>query len=346
MRNAEWGPFAQLAGIRGKEPLIGAEDALYNAWHEKLSPTFRGEFEADVCGMTSAVWYQQMVAGNGPLVTFHPENWMLANTTEDVEGGTVWDRPEAVKFWTDADRPGARRRRAGRVPRGVPGGARRALADPGRPPDGDHGARPLRLRQRLLQRLRASGRRAGLARAHARGGALRRHLHGHPRRRGGGVRRPPPPQVDAAQAEALVRDALAPLERADGVPAMDLVRGIQDAVNPVGYSIYKSEERMTEALGMVLDVKERLPQVTAKDPHYLVAAHDARNMALSAELFYRTALTRKESRGWFIREDYPERDDAEWLKWVCAEPDGDGVRIWTEDVPVADYQFQPTAERS
>ena len=77
---------------------------------------------------------------------------------------------------------------------------------------------------------------------------------------------------------------------------------------------------MTEALGMVLDVKERLPQVAATDPHYLVAAHDARNMALSAELFYRTALTRKESRGWFIREDYPERDDAEWLKWVNAEP--------------------------
>ena len=137
------------------------------------------------------------------------------------------------------------------------------------------------------------------------------------------------------------------VERIDGVPAMELVRAVQDAVNPVGYSIYKSEERMSEALQMVLDVKERLPQVTATDPHYLVAAHDARNMALSAELFYRTALTRKESRGWFIREDYPERDDAEWLKWVNAEPHGDGMRIWTEDVPVADYPFQPTApERS
>jgi succinate dehydrogenase/fumarate reductase flavoprotein subunit len=152
-------------------------------------------------------------------------------------------------------------------------------------------------------------------------------------------------EPDVAQAEVLMRETLAPLGR-DGVPAMDLVRGIQDAVNPVGYSIYKSEERMNEALGMVLDVKARLPQAAAKDPHYLVAAHDARNMALSAELFYRTALTRRESRGWFIREDYPERNDADWLKWVCAEPDGEGMRIWTEDVPVADYPFQPTAERS
>ena len=335
MRNAEWGPFAQLAGIRGKEPLIGAEDALYNAWHEKLSPTFRGEYEADVCGMTSAVWYQQMKAGNGPLVTFHPENWMLANTTEDVEGGTVWDRPDAVKFWQtlisrvrSADAPGA-------FLEVFPAVLGELSPIKRRPQHGDDGTGPLRLRQRLLQRLRSARRRAGLARAHARGGPLRRHLHGHPRRRGGGVRRAPAAEPDVAQAEALVRDALAPLERGAGVPAMELVRGIQNAVNPAGYSIYKSEERMTEALGMVLDVKERLPQVTAQDPHYLVAAHDARNMTLSAELFYRTALTRRESRGWFIREDYPERDDAGWLKWVHAADDGGEMRIWTEDVPVA-----------
>jgi len=345
MRNAEWGPFAQLAGIRGKEPLIGAEDALYNAWHEKLSPTFRGEHEADVCGMTSAVWYQQMKAGNGPLVTFHPENWMLANTTEDVEGGTVWDRPEAVKFWTtlisrirSADAPGAFLevypavlgelspiRVDHQMATSVPGlyacgnACYNGSGLPGAVP-----ASPGRMRGAGLYGATFMGIRAGEAAASAAA---------------------PPVEADAAQAEALVRDAVAPLGR-DGVPAMDLVRGIQDAVNPVGYSIYKSEERMIEALGMVLDVKERLPQVAAKDPHYLVAAHDARNMALSAELFYRTALTRKESRGWFIREDYPERDDADWLKWVCAEPDGDGMRIWTEDVPVADYPFQPTDERS
>jgi succinate dehydrogenase/fumarate reductase flavoprotein subunit len=345
IRNAEWGPFAQLAGIRGKEPLIGAEDALYNAWHEKLSPTFRGDREADVCGMTSAVWYQQMVAGNGPLVTFHPENWMLANTTEDVEGGTVWDRPNAVKFWQTligrvraADAPGAFLevypavlgelspiRVDHQMATSVPGlyacgnACYNGSGLPGAVP-----ASPGRMRGAGLYGATFMGIRAGEAAATA--GATA--------------------EVDVAQAEALVRDALAPLERPDGVPAMDLVREIQATVSPVGYSIYKSEERMTEALGLVLDAKERLSRVTAGDPHYLVAAHDARNMALSAELFYRTALTRKESRGWFIREDYPQRDDAEWLKWVCAKPEGDDVRIWTEDVPVADYQYQPTAERS
>ena len=342
MRNAEWGPFAQLAGIRGKEPLIGAEDALYNAWHEKLSPTFRGEQEADVCGMTSAVWYQQMVAGNGPLVTFHPENWMLANTTEDVEGGTVWDRPHAVKFWQtliarvrSADAPGAflevypavlgelspiwvDHQMATSVP-GLYACGNACYNGSGLP--GAVPASPGRMRGAGLFGATFMGIRAGEAAASA---------------------APVTAEPDVAQAEALLRDAFAPLERGGGVPAMDLVRGIQAAVNPVGYSIYKSEERMTEALGLVEQVKARLPQAAAKDSHYLVAAHDARNMALSAELFYRTALTRKESRGWFIREDYPERDDADWLKWVCAEPDGDGMRIWTEDVPVGDYKFQPT----
>jgi succinate dehydrogenase/fumarate reductase flavoprotein subunit len=343
MRNAEWGPFAQLAGIRGKEPLIGSEDALYNAWHEKLSPTFRAKEEPDVCARTSAVWYQQMMAGNGPLVTFHPENWMLANTTEDVEGGTVWDRPLAVKFWTTlisriraADAPGAflevypavlgelspirvDHQMATTLP-GLYACGNACYNGSGLP--GAVPASPGRMRGSGLYGATFMGIRAGEAAASAPLAAA---------------------EVDPAQAEQLLRDAFAPLERADGVSAMDLVHEVQAAVNPVGYSIYKSEERMTEALGLVEDVKAQLPRVAAKDPHYLVAAHDARNMALSAELFYRTALTRKESRGWFVREDYPERNDADWLKWICAEPEGDGMRIWTEDVPVADYQYQPTA---
>lgn len=349
MRNAEWGPFAQLAGKKGKEPLIGAEDALYNAWHEKLSPRFRGEYEADVCGMTSVLWYQEMVAGNGPLVTFHPENWMLANTTEDVEGGTVWDRPVAVKFWQtligkvrSADLPGpflevfpavlgelspikVDHSMATTVP-GLFACGNACYNGSGLP--GAVPASPGRMRGAGLYGATWMGIRAGEAAAGYAGAAAA-------------------PVADLSQAEQLALQMLAPLGRGDGIPAMELVRGIQDAVNPVGYSLYKHEERMNEALQMVLAVKERLPQVAATDPHYLVAAHDARNMALSAELFYRTALERKESRGWFIREDYPERDDANWLKWISAADDAGEMRVWTEDVPIERYPFKPSVvERS
>ena len=326
MRNAEWGPFAQLAGIRGKEPLIGSEDALYNAWHEKLSPRFRDEFEADVCGMTSAVWYQQMMAGNGPLVTFHPENWMLANTTEDVEGGTVWDRPVAVKFWQTlisrvraADAPGAflevfpavlgelspikvDHQMATTVP-GLYACGNACYNGSGLP--GAVPASPGRMRGAGSTALR------GWASAPARRRPRRRAGRGRGRRR--------------RRRRRSSRDALAPA-RARGRRA--------------GHGAGTRRPGRREP-GRLLDLQERgahdrgarhgagrqgAPAAGGgqADPHYLVAAHDARNMALSAELFYRTALTRKESRGWFIREDYPERDDAEWLKWINAEPDGDG----------------------
>ena len=65
MRNAEFGSFMQLVNKRSKEPLLGAEDALYNAKGEFLS-TWRREFEPDVDSMAGAVWYREMMAGNGP----------------------------------------------------------------------------------------------------------------------------------------------------------------------------------------------------------------------------------------------------------------------------------------
>ena len=43
---------------------------------------------------------------------------------------------------------------------------------------------------------------------------------------------------------------------------------------------------------------------------------------------------RKESRGWFFREDYPLRDDQNWLKWIIAQKDRKGeMALRTEDIP-------------
>ena len=51
---------------------------------------------------------------------------------------------------------------------------------------------------------------------------------------------------------------------------------------------------------------------------------------------------RKESRGWFLREDYPQMDNENWLKWiVCENKDGE-MEFSTEDVPIETYQVQPS----
>ena len=146
---------------------------------------------------------------------------------------------------------------------------------------------------------------------------------------------------EAAAAAALKTQMFAPLTRSGGVGPLELVREVQAAIAPVGYSIYKKRDRLQEALDLVLQARERVPELAARDPHHLAAAHEARAMVLCAEMYYRASLAREESRGWHLREDFPERDDAGWLRWIVLEDENGQMRLSIEDVPIHDYPFQP-----
>ena len=60
--------------------------------------------------------------------------------------------------------------------------------------------------------------------------------------------------------------------------------------------------------------KEKLPETYARNPTQLRDIFELGNMLLTAEIVVQSAIFRTESRGAHYRVDYPQRDDAKWMK--------------------------------
>ena len=56
-------------------------------------------------------------------------------------------------------------------------------------------------------------------------------------------------------------------------------------------------------------------------------------MVLSAEMRLRSALFRTESRGNHYREDYPRRDDPDWLAWIKIKEEQGKMKLIKVPVP-------------
>jgi len=166
------------------------------------------------------------------------------------------------------------------------------------------------------------------------------------------------PEVDGSCVEALKQQVFAPLEREGGLQPTEAISALQDVTAPMKYNLRRSKDRLEEGLARIEAVREKLPGLQAKDLHYLSKCHEVRSMTLCAELTFRAALMRTESRGFHYREDYPETDDANWLKWVilrraadravggAAEQAGDrggDIELSTESIPIWKYAVQPDA---
>ena len=108
----------------------------------------------------------------------------------------------------------------------------------------------------------------------------------------------------------------------------------QNLMLPYYVWLVKHGDRMQAILTPVEFLKNHIvPKLKAKDIHELRLAHETKSMALNAEMMLRASIFRTESRGSHYREDYPRRDDPEWLAWVKLKEDNGEMKLWKEPIP-------------
>jgi succinate dehydrogenase / fumarate reductase flavoprotein subunit len=108
--------------------------------------------------------------------------------------------------------------------------------------------------------------------------------------------------------------------------------------------VFRTEEGMAEALKKVNELQERFKQVKVQDTGKifnteLLNAWEMGNLLDMAEVITASALNRKESRGGHARDDYPERDDENWLKHTLVWKTDGKLKIGYK--PVVMTRFEP-----
>ena len=150
---------------------------------------------------------------------------------------------------------------------------------------------------------------------------------------------PVDPEVD--EIEKTKEMVFAPMQNSNTFSPWEAISALGSIVAPMKYNLRRSRERLEEAIGMIESLKEKLPDLQAKDTHYLCKCHEVRSMTLCAELTFRAALMRSESRGFHFREDFPERDDKNWLKWVIVKKEAGKMKLIAQPIPIHEYKVKP-----
>lgn len=108
--------------------------------------------------------------------------------------------------------------------------------------------------------------------------------------------------------------------------------------------VFRVGPEIEQAVDEIRRLKQRVGQIGLRSRGLiynveLLAALELRNLLTLAEVIALGALTRRESRGAHARNDYPERDDAQFLKHILAFPERDGIRQELEEVSLT--RFRP-----
>jgi succinate dehydrogenase / fumarate reductase flavoprotein subunit len=159
------------------------------------------------------------------------------------------------------------------------------------------------------------------------------------------LRDAPAPREDAASAEE-VGERVTALMNSTGGERPAVIREELQEVMFANCGVFRTEELLTAARDRVIALRERARHLYVEDKgcRYntdLGEALELRYLLDCADATVASALARHESRGAHAREDFPERDDVNWLKHTLAYRDPGGGQPRLEYKPVAITKFQP-----
>ena len=135
------------------------------------------------------------------------------------------------------------------------------------------------------------------------------------------------------------------LNEAGGERVADIRQELQDVMmDNVG--VFRVEDQMKEALSKIGELKARYRSVALDDKGKqfnteLLEAIGLGYLLDLAEVTAASALARKESRGAHSREDYPERDDDNWLQHTLAYQTREGVELRYKPVSITRFEPKP-----
>jgi len=149
-----------------------------------------------------------------------------------------------------------------------------------------------------------------------------------------------------ADASALVTDQVAKLRATvggDGTERVADIRRELQATMDRNVQVFRTTDSLAEAHALVVTLHERFKNIAIHDRGArfntdLLEAIELGFLLDLAEVVILGAERRKESRGGHYREDFPTRDDVNFMEHTMAYRTADGIRFDTKPVVVTKYQ--------
>ena len=136
------------------------------------------------------------------------------------------------------------------------------------------------------------------------------------------------------------------LEKKGGEERMGAIREEMQREMDAGAGVFRTKEGLAKLIRQLGGLRERFERVKIEDSSRtfnteLTAALELDFMLEVAESVAYSALAREESRGAHARRDFPERDDAKWLKHTLAfRTDQPAPRLAYGDVRITNFKPQ------